>query len=384
MEKSDGAERMPLKVLYLEDSPLDVELFRDVLENEFDLDLLSVDNKSDYVAVLKRGNFDIIISDFKLPTIEAPEALSIAIKKRPDLPFVCISGTIGEEKAVALLKQGAIDYILKDRIKRLPSAIKRAIKEVAEEKALQEAQQALKKQNKELLSAKERAEESDRLKSIFLANMSHEIRTPMNGILGFSELLISSGDPVAKERYVNTIQESCSQLNHIVNSILDISLIEANQIQVEKTNVNLIRVFDYLQSIFKDESAKKGVLLKKHDIPFEIQFFATDESKLIRVFMNLISNGLKFTQKGMVEYGVEVGVKCLTFFVKDTGIGISPDKHQAIFEPFRQVEEGDTRKYGGNGLGLSISQSFVKALGGRIWMESFPGKGSSFYFSLPY
>ena len=384
MEKSDGAERMPLKVLYLEDSPLDVELFKDVLEDEFDVDLVNVDNKQSYIKILVRGNFDIIISDFKLPTIEAPEALSIARKKRPDLPFVCISGTIGEEKAVELLKQGAIDYILKDRIKRLPSAIKRAIKQIAEEKALQKAQQSLKEQNKALLLAKERAEESDRLKSIFLANMSHEIRTPMNGILGFSELLISSGDPVAKERYVNTIQESCNQLIQIVNSILDISLIEANQLHIEKKNVSLTKVFDYVQSIYKADSEKKGVVLKKHDIPSEIEFLITDESKLIQVLLNLVSNGLKFTQEGIVEYGVEVGVKCLTFFVKDTGIGISPDKHQAIFEAFRQVEEGDTRKYGGNGLGLSISKSFVKALGGRIWMESFVGKGSSFYFSLPY
>ena len=379
-KKQNGA----LRLLYLEDSKLDVELLRTILEEAYQLDFTSVDNRQAFEAVLQsKKPLDIILSDYNLPDVDAPAALAIAQKHCPDIPFICISGTIGEEKAVDLLKQGAVDYILKDRMARLTSSIDRALNEAEEKRILAEAQEALKQQNKELRIAKQKAEESDHLKSVFLSNMSHEVRTPMNGIVGFSELLIRSDDPIKQAKYVRTIQNSCEQLMHIINSIVDISLIEANQVFVNKTEVELEHIFNYVNSILQEDFERKSVHLKQLEIPENCCELTTDASKLTQILTNLISNGLKFTSQGFVEYGVRRQNGTLHFHVRDTGIGIPEEKHPVIFERFRQVEEGNTRKYGGSGLGLSIAKSFVEALEGQIWLQSKPGEGSTFFFSIP-
>ncbi|MHA7111106.1 ATP-binding protein [Sunxiuqinia elliptica] len=379
-KKQNGA----LRVLYLEDSKLDVELLRTILEEAYQLDFTSVDNRQAFEAVLQsKKPLDVILSDYNLPDVDAPTALALAKKYCPDIPFICISGTIGEEKAVDLLKQGAVDYILKDRMARLTSSIDRALNEAEEKRILAEAQEALKQQNKELRIAKQKAEESDHLKSVFLSNMSHEVRTPMNGIVGFSELLIRSDDPIKQEKYVRTIQNSCEQLMHIINSIVDISLIEADQVHVNKTEVELEHIFNYVNSILQEDFERKSVHLKQLEIPENCCELTTDASKLTQILTNLISNGLKFTSQGFVEYGVRRQNGTLHFHVRDTGIGIPEEKHPVIFERFRQVEEGNTRKYGGSGLGLSIAKSFVEALEGQIWLQSKPGEGSTFFFSIP-
>ncbi|TDO04946.1 hybrid sensor histidine kinase/response regulator [Sunxiuqinia elliptica] len=379
-KKQNGA----LRVLYLEDSKLDVELLRTILEEAYQLDFTSVDNRQAFEAVLQsKKPLDIILSDYNLPDVDAPTALALAKKYCPDIPFICISGTIGEEKAVDLLKQGAVDYILKDRMARLTSSIDRALNEAEEKRILAKAQDALKQQNKELRIAKQKAEESDHLKSVFLSNMSHEVRTPMNGIIGFSELLIRSDDPIKQEKYVRTIQNSCEQLMHIINSIVDISLIEADQVHVNKTEVELEHIFNYVNSILQEDFERKSVHLKQLEIPENCCELTTDASKLTQILTNLISNGLKFTSHGFVEYGVRRQNGILHFHVRDTGIGIPKEKHPVIFERFRQVEEGNTRKYGGSGLGLSIAKSFVEALEGEIWLQSKPGEGSTFFFSIP-
>lgn len=379
-KKQNGA----LRVLYLEDSKLDVELLRTILEEAYQLDFTGVDNRQAFEAVLQsKKPLDVILSDYNLPDVDAPTALALAKKYCPDIPFICISGTIGEEKAVDLLKQGAVDYILKDRMARLTSSIDRALNEAEEKRILAEAQEALKQQNKELRIAKQKAEESDHLKSVFLSNMSHEVRTPMNGIVGFSELLIRSDDPIKQEKYVRTIQNSCEQLMHIINSIVDISLIEADQVHVNKTEVELEHIFNYVNSILQEDFERKSVHLKQLEIPENCCELTTDASKLTQILTNLISNGLKFTSQGFVEYGVRRQNGTLHFHVRDTGIGIPEEKHPVIFERFRQVEEGNTRKYGGSGLGLSIAKSFVEALEGQIWLQSKPGEGSTFFFSIP-
>lgn len=205
----------------------------------------------------------------------------------------------------------------------------------------------------------------------------------MNGIVGFSELLIRSDDPIKQEKYVRTIQNSCEQLMHIINSIVDISLIEADQVHVNKTEVELEHIFNYVNSILQEDFERKSVHLKQLEIPENCCELTTDASKLTQILTNLISNGLKFTSQGFVEYGVRRQNGTLHFHVRDTGIGIPEEKHPVIFERFRQVEEGNTRKYGGSGLGLSIAKSFVEALEGQIWLQSKPGEGSTFFFSIP-
>ena len=238
----------------------------------------------------------------------------------------------------------------------------------------------------ELIKAKEKAEESDRLKSAFLANMSHEIRTPMNGILGFARLL-QEPELTGKERkkYIEIIQKSGDRMLNTVNDIIDISKIESGQMTVTISEVNINEKLVNMHSFFKPEANRKGVELILEDAFFESGLIIqTDEIKLNSVLTNLIKNAIKYCDDERVEFGYKVNENELLFFVKDKGIGISKDRQQAIFERFIQadIEDRDARQ--GSGLGLAISKAYVDMLGGKIWVESELGKGSVFYFTIPY
>ena len=254
--------------------------------------------------------------------------------------------------------------------------------------------------NQELIKAKERAVESDRLKSAFLANMSHEVRTPLNGILGFSELL---EDPNLTEEdrqhYIKVIKNSGARMLNIINDIIDISKIESGQMKVSISETNINELTESLYFFFKPEVERKEMqLLVKTSLSPENAFIQTDKEKLYAILTNLVKNAIKFTTKGQIEFGYEIEdgsapsrtaeeeskPRELVFFVKDTGIGIPPEKLGIVFERFRQVNDTHTRNFEGAGLGLSISKAFVEMLGGKLWAESEYGKGSAFYFTLPY
>jgi PAS domain S-box-containing protein len=241
----------------------------------------------------------------------------------------------------------------------------------------------------ELTLAKEHAEESDRLKSAFLANMSHEIRTPMNGILGFTELL---KDPdltgPEQEKYIQIIEKSGARLLNIINDIISISKVESGQLKVSLIETNINEQIEYLCTFFKPEAAQKGLDLSfDRSIPMKEAILTTDREKVFAILTNLIKNALKFTHQGSIEVGSERvetdNYPSLQIFVKDTGLGISPDQKEFIFERFRQGTDSLSRKYEGAGLGLSISKAYVEMLGGRIWVDSEEGKGSTFYFTIP-
>lgn len=247
------------------------------------------------------------------------------------------------------------------------------------------------KQNEyNLIKAKEKAEESDRLKTAFLQNMSHEIRTPMNAIMGFSELLVRNFDHKSKlEHFSKIITQRCNDLLVIINDILDISKIESGQLLVSIEPCNIISFFSELRVFFTEHQQKIG----KQHINFNLQahcdsekmVIATDKVKLKQIFINLITNAFKFTEKGTIEGGCRFDdTKNIIFYVSDTGIGIPTEKHEKIFERFVQLDQAPNRSYGGTGLGLSIVKGLVNLLGGKLWLESTPGKGSTFYFSLPY
>ncbi|MEI6885106.1 MAG: PAS domain S-box protein [Bacteroidota bacterium] len=237
----------------------------------------------------------------------------------------------------------------------------------------------------ELILAKEKAEESDRLKSSFLANMSHEIRTPMNGIIGFASLL---DDPDTEEserpRFIRIINENCDQLLHIINDLIDISKIESGQIDILKSEFDLIEMMESIRMTFLPRATKKGI-----ELVFEMDHgsaafpMQTDQTKLRQILDNLISNAIKFTSVGYVRFGFILTGRILEFFVMDSGKGIDPADHELIFDRFRQVNDGISHKLGGNGLGLSITRAYVKAMGGNIWLDSAPEKGSCFFFTVP-
>lgn len=239
-----------------------------------------------------------------------------------------------------------------------------------------------------LIQAKQRAEESDNLKSAFLANMSHEIRTPLNGIIGFSSMLNTHTlDTSKRELYAQYIINSSKQLLTLINDIIDISKIEAGQLSIQTTPVHLNKMMYELLETVKIERARMGAMDIKLQllIPDEdLGEIDTDEIRLKQVLINLLSNALKFTPGGQVEYGYEYHLpNVLRFFVRDTGTGISPEMQIAIFERFRQGEVDKQAKVIGTGLGLAISKGIIELLGGSIGVKSELNRGSEFYFTLP-
>ena len=240
--------------------------------------------------------------------------------------------------------------------------------------------------NRELNKAKEKAEESDRLKSAFLANMSHEIRTPMNGIIGFSGMLNESGISEEKRMfYIDIITQSSHQLLSIVNDLLDISKIETGQMELNEDKIFLNALMDDLYSFFKPKADESKISLTHYKgLADEHSTIYSDGFKIRQILSNLVSNALKFTQKGQITFGYNPKDNELEFFVEDSGIGIDLEMHEKIFERFRQADDATTRRYGGAGLGLSICKGYVELLGGKIWLDSLPDNGSTFYFTTNY
>lgn len=244
------------------------------------------------------------------------------------------------------------------------------------------------KAEKELLEAKIKAEESDKLKTAFLHNMSHEIRTPLNAISGFSEMLAYSiPDKEKIERYASIIHKSSKQLLAIINDVLTISSIETKQEVLNIESVNINDIIDELYTIFKHQANIKGINFSvENAFIYEQAFLQTDRTKVMQILSNLLVNAIKFTNTGFVKLGyVYLKERAeIEFFVKDSGIGIAEDARDLIFERFRQADESIQHNYGGTGLGLSICKGFAELLNGRIRLESKLGEGSTFYFSMPY
>lgn len=240
----------------------------------------------------------------------------------------------------------------------------------------------------QLMAAKEKAEESDRLKTAFLANMSHEIRTPMNAILGFSQLLsIPSLPDEKRNQYISIINTKGNSLVKLINDIIDASKVEAGQLTLAFSNFKVNNLLRQLKQFYEKEKVFQQrealeirLILPKRSNSIMIY---SDIGRIEQVITNLMDNALKFTEKGFVELGYTVDEKSIVFFVTDSGIGIDSTKQQLIFDRFRQVEGELARIKGGTGLGLSISKGIIEMLGGKIWVESSLGKGAKFFFSLP-
>lgn len=237
----------------------------------------------------------------------------------------------------------------------------------------------------ELKQAKIKAEDADRLKSAFLANMSHEIRTPMNAIIGFVDLLARDNiSPSDKNAYINIIKNSSNTLLNLINDIIDISKIEVGQISLNKVDFNLNQVMLDLYNTYSVKVREKLEFSFENAQEIYSSNIHSDPLRFKQIMVNLLDNAFKFTEIGTIKFGFKRtdNFKFL-FYVKDTGIGIPQNKHEIIFDRFMKLDEGSQKLYRGTGLGLTISKRLVQLLDGNIWLESEPGKGSAFYFTLP-
>jgi PAS domain S-box-containing protein len=492
-----------LKILLLEDSIQDMELICELLTNAgYHIDLTHVDNALSYTAALQGSVYDIILSDFSLKGYDAFGSLEISKQICPETPFICISGSIGEETAIELLKNGAVDYVLKDRPDRLPFSIQRALDEASIRRshlkasnALQESElkfrnifqnhaavkliidpetgsiveanhaavnfygwpaevlqtksifeinlthkEVLKKEilraqesskvqfefkhqkadgtivdvevfsstitirgkrylhsiihdvsekkriSEDLLKAKEKAIESDRLKTAFINNISHEIRTPLNSILGFGQFLAESD--LSKEERLDTykhIQKSSDRLMKTVLDYMDMAMLVSSSMKPYKTKFNL-------QAFFLDVVNQYKTISEEKDLEFNIEIPQNSEQIMVfsdaeflqKIIEKILDNAVKFTKKGTISCGYSITPSSIEFFIQDSGKGIAPDKLDLIFHMFSQEELSMSRGYEGSGLGLTIAKGMLALLGGVICVDSQPGSGSTFYFRIPF
>jgi signal transduction histidine kinase len=415
-------------ILYIDDEEQNLQGFKITFYDDFEI--YTAKTVVDALDILEKNKINVVISDQRMPEMTGLEFLSIVNKKYKDIVCLILTAYADIEAVMKAINQGGVyrflmkpwneyelkitlnnaieRYSLRKDNKRLLENLKNKNKDLVESNreltkatfALQERETRSREQNEELISlneeltqtidelakAKEKAEESDKLKSAFLQNISHEIRTPMNAIVGFANLLketeVSKND---LKKFTDIIINNSNQLLSIVNDILTISAIDTGLDKIKSIAFNLNDLLSELQYVFEPIAANKNVKISfKSGLTDLESSINTDKTKLQQVLTNLISNAIKFTIVGHIEFGYKLEKEFIKFYVADTGIGISPENQKAVFDRFYQVPNTQTGSFNGTGLGLAISKAQVELLGGKIWLESELYKGTTFFFTIPF
>ncbi len=395
MTKTEG------QILIIDDDPGICTTLSDILEDA-GYKVKSFEEGRKALDFLRKNPFDVVFVDLKLPDMNGMELLEQIKLIHPESAVVMITGHASTATAVEALNEGAYAYVVKPfDLDELKTIVKKAIKEIRlslENKKLidqlQRTNRELERYKKSLEAAVEKAElmrqqaaEATEAKGKFLANMSHEIRTPMNAIMGFGDLLSEEKLTDEQSHYVNIICNSGKHLLQVIDDILDFSKIEADKMDIEMGECSFRDLLAIIETMLHPLAAEKDLKFEiREDIglPANIR---TDSSRLQQCLINLVNNAIKFTEKGHVYVNVSLEDRdnqpYIRFDVEDTGIGISPDRQEKIFESFTQADEGTSRKYGGTGLGLAITKQLVKLLGGKLTLTSEQGKGSVFSIAIP-
>jgi signal transduction histidine kinase len=390
---------MALRFVHIEDDPIDRELVANVLREEGVVcTIQAVATREALEAALTKAP-DLILADMSLPGFDGMTAQQIARERHPDVPFVFVSGSMGEENAVELLRSGATDYVLKHRLERLPTAVKRALREADDrrvrshaeealrelnaelETRVQERTRALKDANDALLIARKEADRANAAKSAFLSRMSHDLRTPLNAILGFAQLL-EMDLPAEQQASVGQILSAGRHLLELINEVLDIARIEAGQLSL---SVEPVRIADAVQQaveLVRPLADSRGITLEFDPTP--PLFVYADRQRLTQVLLNLLSNAVKYNREhGRIIVSVfgDRSSSMVGVIVRDTGAGIPPEKLALLFTPFERLG-AERSAVEGTGLGLALAKSMTELMGGTIAVESVVDQGTAFRIEL--
>jgi signal transduction histidine kinase len=374
----------PLRLLLLEDSDDDELLVLAALRaGGYDPRHRRVWNADGMRSALAEGPWDLIISDYFMPpAFDAPTALRIAKQVASDVPFIIVSGSVGEELAVGAMKAGAQDYVMKDSLARLAPSVERELREAQQRRETRQAREAAENAMRETALA----QAASQAKSLFVANMSHELRTPLNAIIGFSELLIEgiAGDMSARQvEFVEHVLEGGRHLLTLISDVLDLSKVEAGRMELSKEPVQLASVCELVHNMVLPLVAKRGVELRMN-VPEDLPELCADPLRLRQILYNLLSNAIKFTPSGgRVSVEVRVLDRDLELVVSDTGIGIREEDLPRLFREFEQVAAQNAERVVGTGLGLALTKRLVELHGGSVGVSSRPGEGTVFRVRLP-
>ncbi|MEO5373476.1 MAG: ATP-binding protein [Alphaproteobacteria bacterium] len=364
-----------MKVLLLEDSAADAELIeRSLRKAGLSFSSRHVDNREGFVRALEEFAPDLVLSDYDVTDdFDGLAAVQVVREARPDLPVIIVTGAVGDETAVQLVKAGASDYILKDRLGRLPIAIERALAEVEEARARARTEEA----NAKL-------KDIDRLKSMFIASMSHELRTPLNTIIGFTGIMLQGlAGPVNDEqrKQLTMVRGSAEHLLALINDVIDVSKIEAGLVEISVEVFDMVDLVAEVTESFTVAAGRKGLELVEHQLP-PPRLVRTDRRRVRQILVNLLGNAIKFTDHGRIAITHTATDAGTEIAVEDSGIGIGRDDLDRIFDAFSQIHT-DGRAWEGTGLGLYLSRKIAALLGGAITVRSEIGTGSAFTLSLP-
>ena len=347
-------------------------------------------NAADAIELIGVSSTDIVISDLNLPDGSGLEILPALNRINPDAAFIVITGHTSLETAMQALNQGAFAYHVKPLdIDALLGSIRNAQKQQRLATENRELLRGLEQANEQLHLARDAALEASQAKLYFLASMSHEIRTPMNAIVGMADLLSETPLTTEQQEYVDTFRRAGDNLLEIIDDILDLSKVEAGQLNLEEIDFDLLELVEHSATFLAARAHGKGLELNCRVAPDVPTALVGDPVRLRQVLTNLIGNAIKFTHAGEVFLQVEnLGgtddIGSLIFRVSDNGIGIPPEKLDYIFDRFTQVDSSTTREYGGTGLGLNICRRLIAMMDGLIWVDSKVGEGSTFYFTARF
>ena len=375
-----------LHILHLEDNPYDATLIQQRLKVEGIVSkVLRVDSRADFVQALEQGRFDLILSDYTIPAFNGLSALGLAIQARADVPFIFVSGTLGEDVAIESLKQGATDYVLKDRLGRLGSSVRRALQEVEERKERRRAEEEIRTLNGELeRRVRERTaqlEATNRELEAFSQSVSHDLRAPIRRIEWCQQILLDEYGPHLDgqaRKYLHDIGDFAEQMSQIVHELLQLAQVGASELKREPADLS--RLAESILQKLQAAEPNRAV-----DWSVTPGLAAQGDYQLLRIALeNLFENAWKFTgQKdhARIEFGVETQAGRPIHFIRDDGVGFDMAHADKLFTPFRRLHSQEA--FPGAGVGLATVQRIIHRHGGLLWAEAAKDQGATFYFTLP-